>query len=70
MITRWIRFYPESQEELNKEYQQASSFKGPSEKWIWFAQLIDYREMCSRNAKWTIKDRIRILLLWLVEKLT
>lgn len=69
ILPRWIRLTADGQRLLHEEYLKAGDNK-PSQEWIWFAaEIVDYREGCSRTCSqpdW--RARVAMMLLWLVGK--
>ena len=66
----WVRLHPDALDELQEEYEKAYESKSSPE-YQWFVQRLDYHEMCQRKSRFaTTKDKLRAILLWIVEKLT
>lgn len=63
----WVKLTPESRKFLREEYLKAWSQRA-SKEWLWFCDMVDYREMCSRTSQyWTWRTLLVRGLLWAAE---
>lgn len=69
VLPRWIRLTPEGQAAVHKEWLAAGDSKA-SAQWLWFCDIVDYREGCSRTSRFqTWRSRSIRALLWLAERI-
>ena len=69
VLPRWVRLTPEGQALVHREWLAAGENKA-SEGWLWFCDIVDYREGCNRTSRFqTWRTRLIRGLVWLAERI-